>query len=102
MQQQTTIRALPRAASALWARVFVCLLVAVFGVGEAVAGVQDQIYTIGSGTHNIYTLNANGSVTIQFTNYSGTTSAALAQRPSDGIIYFTLNVTNGAVFTWNK
>ena len=57
---------------------------------------------IGAGTHNIYTVNTStGAVTTVFTNYSGTTSAALAMRPSDGIIFFALNVTNGAVFTWN-
>lgn len=103
MQQHATIRILrctmKAGISPAW--VLICLLAVFLAAGQAFAGVQDQIYTIGAGTHNIYTLNANGSVTTQFTNYSGTTSAALAQRPSDGIIYFTLNVTNGAVFTWN-
>jgi uncharacterized repeat protein (TIGR01451 family) len=68
---------------------------------HAFAGVQDQVYTIGAGTRNIYLVNANGSVTSQRANYAAVVSAAMAQRPSDGLIFFTTDVTNGAVFTWN-
>src|SRR5262249_54676504 len=101
MQQEGTIRGVRRATYVLRAQAPFSVLLLLLAVSRAFAGIQDQIYTIGAGTHNIYTLNANGSVTTQFTNYSGTTSAALAQRPSDGIIYFTLNATNGPVFTWS-
>ena len=77
------------------------LLAIILLAGQAFAGTPDQLYAIGAGTRNIYLVNANGSVTSVFTNYSGTTSAALAQRPSDGVLFFALDVTNGAVFTWN-
>ncbi len=79
-----------------------CILLALFAISTcAFAGVQDQVYSIGAGTRNIYLVNANGSVTVQRTNYGATVSAAMAQRPSDGLVFFTTEVTNGAVFTWN-
>src|SRR5947209_13452493 len=85
-----------------WRRIVFAVVLLLLSATSMFAGVQDQIYAIGAGTHNIYTVNTStGAVTTVFTNYSGTTSAALAMRPSDGIIFFALNVTNGAVFTWN-
>src|SRR5947209_10545774 len=78
------------------------VLLVILSAIAAFSGVQDQIYAVGAGTHNIYTVNTTtGAVTTIFTNYNGTTSAALAQRPSDGVLFFTLNTTNGGVFTWN-
>ncbi|HEY6351308.1 MAG TPA: SdrD B-like domain-containing protein [Candidatus Angelobacter sp.] len=67
----------------------------------AFAGNQDNVYSVGLATRNIYLVNANGSVTSLFTNYSGTASAASAQRASDGVIFFITQVADGAVFTWN-
>lgn len=65
------------------------------------ADVRDQVYSVGIGTRNIYLVNANGTVTTEFTGYSGTASAAAAQRASDGIIFFITQVADGAVYTWN-
>lgn len=63
--------------------------------------VRDQVYSVGIATKNIYLVNTNGTVTSQFANYSGTASAAAAQRPSDGLIFFITQVADGAVYTWN-
>ena len=65
------------------------------------AGTQDNVYAVGIATRNIYLVNANGSVTSLFTNYSGTASAAVAVRASDGTLFFITQVANGAVLTWN-
>src|SRR5947209_3377356 len=85
-----------------WRASVFALMFMLLAVTVASAGTNDQIYAIGAGTHNIYTVNTTtGAVTTIFTNYNAATSAALAQRPSDGILFFTLNATNGGVFTWN-
>src|SRR5215470_823692 len=80
---------------------FVCLLAFLLSAGRAFAGVQDNVYSVGIATRNIYQVNANGTVTSVFTNYSGTASAALAQRPSDGVLFIITQVANGQVYTWN-
>jgi len=67
----------------------------------ATADVRDQVYSAGLATRNIYVVNSNGTVTSQFTGYSGTASAAMAQRASDGMIFFITQVANGQVYTWN-
>src|SRR5262249_41247613 len=63
--------------------------------------VRDQVYAVGIGTRNIYLVNANGTVTSQFSNYSATASAAAAQRASDGVIFLITQVANGTVYSWN-
>ena len=78
---------------------FLLLLAGV--VAARAADVRDQVYAVGVGTRNIYLVNANGTVTSQFSNYSATASAAAAQRASDGVIFFITQVANGTVFTWN-
>lgn len=65
------------------------------------AGTTDKVYAIGTGTRNIYTINADGTSTIVFTTYGATASSAAAQRASDGMIFFITQAVNGAVFTWN-
>ena len=65
------------------------------------ADVRDQVYSVGLATKNLYLVNANGTVTSEFANYSGTASAAAAQRASDGMIFFITQVADGAVYTWN-
>lgn len=80
----------------------VCLLLAVvFPAVMLFAGTGDVVYVIGTGTRNIYQLSANGTTTSLFTTYAATQSSAMAQRPSDGMIFFITQATNGAVFTWN-
>jgi len=85
-----------------WRTAAFVVLVLLCLASSAFAATNDQMYAIGAGTRNIYTVNTStGAVTTIFTNYGGTQSAALAQRPSDGILFFTQNVANGGVFTWN-
>ncbi len=67
----------------------------------ASADVRDQVYAVGIGTRNIYLVNSDGSVTSQFSNYSATASAAVAQRASDGVIFIITQVANGQVYSWN-
>src|SRR5258707_4783897 len=67
----------------------------------AAADNRDQVYSFGLATRNIYQVNANGTVTSVFTNYAGTTTAAAAQRASDGMIYFVTQVANGQVYRWD-
>jgi uncharacterized repeat protein (TIGR01451 family) len=76
------------------------LFITIF-TATAIAGTQDNVYSVGLANRNIYLVNANGTVTNLFTNYTGTSSAAAAQRASDGVIFFITQVANGAVFTWN-
>lgn len=79
------------------------LIAALFLVLSTVAhaGTTDKVYAIGTGTRNIYTINADGTSTVVFTNYGATASSAMAQRPTDGMIFFITQAVNGAVFTWN-
>jgi uncharacterized repeat protein (TIGR01451 family) len=95
--------ALPSVARASFSRAAQCalvLLIVLWGI-QAVGGTRDQVYSVGIGTRNIYLVNSNGTVTSQFANYSATASAAAAQRPSDGLIFFISQVANGQVSTWN-
>src|SRR5947209_15476441 len=78
----------------------VILSIAIFTT-TAIAGTQDNVYSVGLATRNIYLVNANGTVTNLFTNYTGTSSAAMAVRASDGVVFFITQVANGPVFTWN-
>jgi hypothetical protein len=96
-----TIRSTRRRASRWSASAFVCLLAIVLSASSAFAGVQDQVYAVGIGTRNIYQVNANGTVTSVFANYSGTASAAVAVRPSDGVLFLITQVANGQVYSWN-
>jgi uncharacterized repeat protein (TIGR01451 family) len=70
-------------------------------IAATAADVRDQVYSVGVATRNIYLVNANGTVTSQFANYSGTASAAAAQRASDGMIFLITQVANGTVYSWN-
>ncbi|MBZ5523328.1 MAG: right-handed parallel beta-helix repeat-containing protein [Acidobacteriia bacterium] len=82
-------------------RVVLISLVLAIAASYAAADNRDQVFAVGVATRNIYLVNADGTVTSQFANYSGTASAAVAQRASDGVIFFITQVANGAVSTWN-
>ncbi|HEV2960388.1 MAG TPA: SdrD B-like domain-containing protein [Candidatus Angelobacter sp.] len=82
-------------------RLLLAILFIASFTATATAGTQDNVYSVGLATRNIYLVNANGTVTNLFTNYTGTSSAAMAVRASDGIVFFITQVANGAVFTWN-
>src|SRR5580765_6276498 len=80
------------------------LLVIVFAVlllGTA-ASAQTNVYTIrgnAGGNNNIWSVNTTtGAETLVYANYPGGNAATLAQRPSDGMIFYAVNGTNGAVY----
>ncbi|MDH4346800.1 MAG: hypothetical protein OEW31_10740, partial [Thermoleophilia bacterium] len=68
------------------------------------AGVTDVVYAIGYSTNSIYRVNlADGSATAVYTGYpiapAGQNSAAVAQRASDGMLFYVAGTsTNGAVY----
>ncbi len=58
-----------------------------------------------AGSNNIWAINpATGVETLVYTGYPGGNAATLAQRPSDGMIFYVINDTsgqNGAVYRFN-
>ena len=73
------------------------------------AAAQNNIYHIRGnatpGSNNIWQVNsATGAETLVYANYPGGNAATLAQRPSDGTIFYAINVaagSNGDVYTFN-
>ena len=71
------------------------------------ASAQTNVYTIrgnaGPGvTNNIWSVNpTTGVETLVYANFPGGNAATVAQRPSDGMIFYAINATNGAVYTFN-
>jgi uncharacterized repeat protein (TIGR01451 family) len=102
----------PRAAarrplSGLRARLLVALL-ALLALAPA-ASAQTSFYHIrgnaSAGSNNIWHLNlTTGVETVVYTGYPGGNAATLAQRPSDGMLFYVINSTagsNGAVYRFN-
>ena len=81
----------------------ICALIFVVIATQAAAAQSNNIYEIrGSSDLAIYHINAGtGVVTTLFTNYPGGSSATLAQRPSDGMIFYAINAANGQVYRYN-
>ncbi|HEV7893544.1 MAG TPA: hypothetical protein VGP08_23220 [Pyrinomonadaceae bacterium] len=73
------------------------------------ASAQTSVYHIrgnaSAGSNNIWAINpATGAETIVYTAYPGGNAATLAQRPSDGMIFYVINDgsgQNGAVYRFN-
>jgi uncharacterized repeat protein (TIGR01451 family)/fimbrial isopeptide formation D2 family protein len=73
------------------------------------AHAQSIIYQIRGnatvGSNNIWAINpTTGAETLVYSGYPGGNAATLAQRPSDGLIFYAINNasgTNGAVYTFN-
>lgn len=56
----------------------------------------------GTPDFGIYQLNLTTNVlTTLYTPYPGGSSATLAQRPSDGMLFYAINATNGQVYRYN-
>jgi hypothetical protein len=62
-----------------------------------------NIYEIrGTPDLSIYQLNpTSGVLTTVFSGYPGGSSATIAQRPSDGMHFYSINVANGRVYRFN-
>jgi uncharacterized repeat protein (TIGR01451 family) len=73
------------------------------------ASAQTSVYHIrgnaSAGSNNIWHLNlTTGVETVVYTGYPGGNAATLAQRPSDGMLFYVINSTagsNGAVYRFN-
>jgi uncharacterized repeat protein (TIGR01451 family) len=87
-----------------WRLLFILFAVLLFA---GVASAQTNVYTIrgnaGPGvTNNIWSVNTTtGAETSVYANYPGGNAATVAQRPSDGMIFYAINGTNGAVYRFN-
>jgi uncharacterized repeat protein (TIGR01451 family) len=104
-------RRLRGAAGALRARLLFALLVplALFALAPAVAAQATSVYHIRgnatAGSNNIWAVNpATGVETLVYTGYPGGNAATLAQRPTDGMLFYVINDgsgQNGAVYRFN-
>jgi uncharacterized repeat protein (TIGR01451 family) len=69
------------------------------------ASAQNMLYHIrgnAGGNNNIWAINpATGVQTLVYANYPGGNAATIAQRPSDGMIFYVINGTNGQVYRFN-
>ncbi|HEV7681828.1 MAG TPA: hypothetical protein VGO68_06875 [Pyrinomonadaceae bacterium] len=88
-----------RSLSRLLAVVFSILLIA------GAASAQTTVYTIrgnAGGNNNIWSVNlTTGVETLVYTGYPGGNAATLAQRPSDGMLFYSINGTDGDVYRFN-
>ncbi|MET0645466.1 MAG: DUF11 domain-containing protein [Pyrinomonadaceae bacterium] len=100
-------RRLRGAAGLVRARLLFALLVLVALAPAAAA--QTSVYHIrgnaSAGSNNIWHINlTTGVETAVYTGYPGGNAATLAQRPSDGMLFYVINSTageNGAVYRFN-
>lgn len=72
-------------------------------VVQAAAAQSNNIYELrGTTDTSIYHINATtGTVTTLFAGYPGGSSATIAQRPSDGMLFYAINTTDGQVYRYN-
>ena len=94
-----------RASGIVWMLSLVVL--ALFAFSPA-ASAQTSIYHIRGnvgGNNNIWRVDSTtGAETIIYANYPGGNAATLAQRPSDGMLFYAINAgggSNGAVYRFN-
>lgn len=84
------------------------LLLAALLLPGSVASAQSIYHIRGNataGSNNLWSLNpTTGAQTLVYTNYPGGNAATLAQRPSDGMIFYAINTSggsNGPVYRFN-
>jgi len=87
-----------------WRRLLVVSFAVLLLAGAASA--QTDLYTIRgnatAGSNNIWNVDpTTGAETLVYSGYPGGNAATLAQRPSDGMIFYAINGTNGAVYRFN-
>lgn len=108
MRLLSTVRRLRDAApGGFCARVLFALLVLL--VLAPAAAAQTSVYHIRgnatAGSNNIWAINpATGAETLVYTGYPGGNAATLAQRPTDGMLFYVINDgsgQNGAVYRFN-
>ncbi|MDT7806502.1 MAG: hypothetical protein QOJ70_315, partial [Acidobacteriota bacterium] len=110
MREASGIGAAGSRASGLFTRaIFALLLPLSLLVLAPSASAQTSIYQIRgnatAGSNNIWNINpATGVETLVYSGYPGGNAATLAQRPSDGMIFYVINAaagSNGAVYRFN-
>jgi uncharacterized repeat protein (TIGR01451 family) len=92
--------------SAVCVRLFALLFILLMA---RAASAQTTIYHIRgnatAGSNNLWSVDpTTGAETLVYTDYPGGNAATLAQRPSDGMIFYAINAasgTNGAVYRFN-
>jgi hypothetical protein len=83
------------------ARLLVALLLCCLAVAAQAGGFLYEIRGNTGGANNIWRIDSSlPAVTVVYTGYPGGNAATLAQCP-DGLIYYAINATNGAVYRWN-
>jgi uncharacterized repeat protein (TIGR01451 family) len=84
------------------AQAFSVIAVILF-ISQAAAAQSNNIYQIrGTPDVRIYHVNATTGVsTTLYTNYPGGDSATIAQRPSDGMLFYASYATNAQVYRYN-
>ena len=84
------------------AQVFLCLAFILL-VSQAASAQSNNVYEIrGTADFGIYHINATtGTVTTLVAGYPGGSSATIAQRPSDGMLFYAINATDGQVYRYN-
>ena len=110
MRRLCAARRLRGAAGGFCSRVLFALLLplVLFALAPAAAA-QTSVYHIRgnatAGSNNIWAINpATGAETLVYTGYPGGNAATLAQRPSDGMLFYVINDAsgqNGAVYRFN-
>jgi uncharacterized repeat protein (TIGR01451 family) len=71
-------------------------------VSQAAFASTDAYEIRGTPDLNIYQLNlTTNALTTVYAGYPGGSSATLAQRPSDGMLFYAINATNGQVYRFN-
>lgn len=70
---------------------------------QAASAQSNNIYEIrGTSDFGIYHVNAStGTVTTLYAGYPGGSSATIAQRQSDGMLFYAINAANGQVYRYN-
>ena len=64
--------------------------------------ITDMYALRGLPANNIYRVTIDGSAdSVVYSNYPGGSSATLAMRPSDGVLFYVINAVNGAVYKWD-
>lgn len=81
----------------------IVLLAFIAVVAQTAAAQSNNIYEVrGTADTTIYHINATtGVVTTLYAGYPGGSSATIAQRPSDGMLFYAINNTDGQVYRYN-
>ena len=102
MSSSSSSRTKTNRAQRLWQLLLPLFAVLLFA---SAASAQTNVYTMrgnAGGNNDIWSVNvATGVETMVYSNYPGGNAASFAQRPSDGMLFYAINATNGTVYRFN-